>query len=124
GREHAPPAFERSRGADHRSDWTPELMREARHEVGAKRGETPQFFDRAALRLVRADVLYRRREQPSEQRDELNLLGGERARPVAHHAEHSDRPRPRLKRREQPALESELEPLLLFRIHGPPPRLA
>ena len=99
-------------------------MRDERDEVSAQRGEPAQLVSGAALSLVRADVLHRRRDEATKEVEKLDLLGREAVLLRPDEPEHADRPRPHLERRKDPTAEAEREQILLLGIpvflHGRP----
>jgi hypothetical protein len=54
-------------------------MRDECDEVGAQSGQPAQLLDRRAFGLVGADVLHGAAEEAAEERNELDLVGRERA---------------------------------------------
>ena len=109
GPELAPPLLQRPRGADHGRHRAAQLVRDERDEVGAQRGQAAELVRGGALGLVGAQVLDRARDEPAEQRDELDLLGAEGPGLAARDHERADRPRPELQRREHARPDPELE---------------
>ena len=114
GRELAPAPLERPRRPDHRGHRAAQLVRDERDEVGAQRREAPQLLDRPALGLVRVDVLRGGRDEPAEQREQLDLLLLERVAAGADERQHPDRARAGDERRREPAAEAERDERLLL----------
>ena len=79
-----------------RSSWETSETKSARSAESRASSST-----RAALGFVRADVLDGGRDEAAEQRNELGLVLAERVGSGARDAEHSDRPRAELKRRDE-----------------------
>ena len=96
GRQLAPPSLQRPCSADDGRHRASQLVGHERDEIGAQRGKAAQLIGRAPFSLVRADVLNRGRDQPPQQRHELELFRRERIRLCAHETERPDRSRPDL----------------------------
>ena len=74
-----------------------------------------QLLHPAPLGLVRADVLHRRRHEPAEQRDELDLLVRERVGRLPGDGQHPDRPRADRQRRDELAAQAERDEQTVLR---------
>ena len=112
----APPCLQCPGRADDRRHRAAQLVGDERDEVGAKRREPAQLLRGRPLCVVGPDVLHSGRHQPSEQRDELTLLRGERIHLGSHEPEHPDRARAHLQRREHAAVQTEGEQVLFLGI--------
>ena len=109
GPQLAPALLQRPRRADHGRHRAAQLVRDERDEVRAQRGQPAELVRGRALGLVGAQVLDRRRDEPAEERHELDLLGAEGRGLGARDHERPDRPRPELQRREHARSHAELE---------------
>src|SRR5207248_2803579 len=107
GRELAPALLERLGRPDDRSHRAPQLVGDERDEVGAEAREAAQLVGGRALGLVGADVLHRCRDEPAEQRRQLDLLGREGGALPANDREHADGPGAEQERRAEPRARAQ-----------------
>ncbi len=114
-RQHPPPVLQCPGGADHCRHRAAQLVRDERHEVGAKLRQARELLDASPLGLVGADVLDGGRNEATQQRDELDLVRAEGVRTVARQAQHPDRARADQQRRHELAAQPERKKLLVGR---------
>ena len=105
--ELAPPVLERLGRADHGCHRTAELVRDERHEVRSERREAAQLVGARPLGLVGTQVLDGGRDEPAEERHEVDLLGSERVGLGTRQRESADRAGAQLKRSEDTRADAE-----------------